>query len=139
MENEIQEILATNRLSNTEGRRKILELFLSHNGAMAHNDIEKGLGEKIDRVTVYRTLQKFLSKGIIHTIPTSDGSIQYALCKNDCSEGHHHDNHVHFVCRKCGNTACLDEVSTPSLQLPSGFKSGQVEVIVSGICKNCNQ
>lgn len=137
MEKEIQDILFNNKLSNTDSRRKILELFLAHNGAMAHNDIEKGLDAKIDRVTVYRTLQKFLNKGIIHSIPTSDGSIQYALCKNDCTEGHHHDDHVHFVCKKCGSTVCLEEVTTPELTLPQGFKLTQIDVVVSGICKDC--
>jgi Fur family ferric uptake transcriptional regulator len=28
-------------------------------------------GEHFDRVTVYRTLQTFVEKGIIHTIPTA--------------------------------------------------------------------
>jgi Fur family ferric uptake transcriptional regulator len=138
MENEVQRILKNNELSSTESRRRILEIFLSNNGAMAHNDIEKKFGDKIDRVTVYRTLQTFLSKGLIHTIPTSDSSVQYALCKNDCTEGHHHDDHVHFICDECGSTVCLDDVNTPVLKLPKGFKQKQVEVVVSGTCKNCN-
>jgi Fur family ferric uptake transcriptional regulator len=138
MEKEVQQILKDNNLSNTESRRKILELFLDQTGALAHADIEKNIGEKIDRVTIYRTLQSFLDKGIIHTIPTSDNSIRYALCKNDCTEGHHHDEHVHFVCDECGNTVCLDDVTPPALKLPRGFKSKQVEVVVSGTCKDCN-
>ena len=73
-------------------------LFLEQTGALAHGDIEKKAGEKFDRVTVYRTLQTFVEKGIIHTIPTADNSIRYALCKDDCAEGHHHDHHIHFVC-----------------------------------------
>ncbi len=138
MEAEIKKILKQNELSVTESRSRILEIFLDNKGAMAHCDIEKKFGEKMDRVTVYRTLQTFLSKGIIHTIPTSDSSIQYALCKSDCTEGHHHDDHVHFVCDECGTTVCLDDITTPALKLPKGFKPKQVEVVVSGTCKNCN-
>ena len=93
----VQEILKKNNLSITEGRKKILELFLSSEGALAHADIEKSTGENFDRVTVYRTLQTFVEKGIIHNVPTTDNSILYALCKDDCEEGHHHDNHVHFL------------------------------------------
>jgi Fur family ferric uptake transcriptional regulator len=33
--------------------------------------IEKEVGDKYDRVTIYRTLQTFEEKGIIHTIPTA--------------------------------------------------------------------
>jgi Fur family transcriptional regulator, ferric uptake regulator len=138
MEDAIQGILKRNRLSVTDSRVKILELFLSQNGALAHGDIEKRTGERFDRVTVYRTLNSFLNKGIIHTIPTADNSIRYALCKENCEEGHHHDNHVHFVCDDCGNTICLDEVTIPEIKLPNGFIPKQVEMVVSGTCRACN-
>jgi len=136
---EIKEILKRNNLSVTGSREKILGLFLSQPGALAHGDIEKKAGEKFDRVTVYRTLQTFVEKGIIHTIPTADNSIRYALCKDDCSAGHHHDHHVHFVCTRCGNTYCLDDVVTPEVKLPKGYISSQIEVVVEGVCKACSQ
>jgi len=139
MDKEINHILKRNQLSVTESRTKILELFLSINGALAHGDIEKKAGEKFDRVTVYRTLQSFLDKGIIHSIPTADNSVRYALCKDDCYEGHHQDNHIHFVCINCGTTTCLDEVHIPSVELPAGFKMQQIEMVVSGKCKECNK
>ena len=134
---QIDLVLRNNQLSVTDSRKKILELFLSGTGALSHGDIEKRTGEKFDRVTVYRTLQTFLEKGIIHTIPTTDNSIRYALCTDDCSEGHHHDNHVHFVCNICGNTTCLAEVTIPEVQLPKGFQPEEVQMIVTGLCKDC--
>jgi Fur family ferric uptake transcriptional regulator len=134
---QVDEILKTNQLSITDSRKKILGLFLGSEGALAHADIEKNAGEKFDRVTVYRTLQVFVDKGIIHTIPTPDNSIKYALCKDDCSEGHHHDHHVHFQCRQCGNTYCLDDVTTPEVKLPKGYAAEQIEVVINGVCKNC--
>ena len=137
MYNQVKNILRRNQLSITGSRVKILELFLANNGALAHGDVEKKTGEKFDRVTIYRTLQSFLDKGIIHSIPTADNSVRYALCKDDCSEGHHHDDHIHFLCTSCGNTICLDEVHIPDVKLPLGFKSQQIEVVVSGKCKDC--
>ena len=137
MDKEIADILKRNQLSVTASRKRILELFLAHNGALAHGDIEKKTGEKFDRVTIYRTLHSFLEKGIIHTIPTADNSIRYALCKDNCSEGHHHDNHIHFLCKDCGTTICLDNVNIPDVKLPVGFQQQQVEVVVSGVCKDC--
>lgn len=139
MNTQIDEILKTNNLSVTGSRKKILSLFLNSQGALAHADIERNAGEKFDRVTVYRTLQVFVDKGIIHTIPTPDNSIKYALCKDECSEGHHHDHHIHFQCKECGNTYCLDEVATPEVKLPKGYAPEQIEVVISGICKNCRQ
>ncbi len=133
----IDNILKRNQLSITDSRKKILELFQEHNGALAHNDIEKKTGEKFDRVTIYRTLQTFVERGIIHTIPTPDNSVLYALCKDECTKGHHHDNHVHFVCDICNVTYCLDSVVTPEVNLPKGFKPALIDVVVSGRCKNC--
>ncbi|MDP9229848.1 MAG: transcriptional repressor [Bacteroidota bacterium] len=139
MEEQVDELLKRNHLSITESRKKILHLFLSYGGALAHGDIEKKAGEKFDRVTVYRTLQTFVEKGIIHTIPTADNSVRYALCKDDCTEGHHHDHHVHFVCIQCGKTECIEDVVVPDVKLPKGYSGNQVEVIVNGICKDCKQ
>lgn len=130
-------ILKKNQLSVTEGRKKILELFLNNSGALAHADIEKNTNAAFDRVTVYRTLQTFVEKGIVHHIPTTDNSILYALCKDECEAGHHHDNHIHFICDDCSKTICLEDVIIPEIKLPKGFKSTHTEVIVSGVCDDC--
>ena len=134
----VDEILRRNSLSVTESRKKILNLFMNIPGALAHGDIERKAGEKFDRVTVYRTLQTFVEKGIIHIIPTTDNSVRYALCK-DCTEGHHHDNHVHFICNQCGTTLCLDDVAVPEMKLPKGFSLNEIEVVAKGVCKDCKQ
>ena len=138
MARDTKDILKKNRLSVTASREKILNLFLDQSGALAHGDIEKRAGEKFDRVTIYRTLQAFVEKGIIHTIPTADNSILYALCKDDCEEGHHHDHHVHFICKQCQHTYCLDNVVTPDIKLPAGYSAKQIEVVVEGICEQCS-
>lgn len=139
MDARIDNILKRNQLSLTDSRKKILELFLGSKGALAHGDIEKKTGGKFDRVTVYRTLQSFLEKGIIHNIPTADNSIRYALCHNECSGGHHHDNHVHFVCGICGNTRCLENVVIPTVKLPEGFTPKDYQMVVSGVCSECKR
>lgn len=134
---QVEEILKKNHLSVTDSRQKIMQLFLNSDGALAHADIEKKTGESFDRVTVYRTLQSFVEKGIIHLIPTRDNSIKYALCKDDCVAGHHHDNHVHFICDECNKTICLDDVTVPQVKLPKGFTPQHAEMVVNGICEDC--
>lgn len=133
----LNDILHRRQLSSTESRRKILTLFLNSDDALTHGDIEKEVGHKYDRVTIYRTLQTFEEKGIIHSIPTADNSIKYALCK-DCEEGHHHDDHVHFICSNCEKTICLDDVVSPKIDLPRGYAADNVQVIIKGICSDCN-
>ena len=127
-------ILKRNQLSVTTSRKKILELFLRSKVALAHADIEKKTSEAFDRVTVYRTLQSFVEKGLIHAIPTADNSIRYALCRDECEAGHHHDDHVHFICEECNKTICLDEVTVPVVRLPKGFAPQHAEMVVTGVC-----
>ncbi|MEO7446130.1 MAG: transcriptional repressor [Ferruginibacter sp.] len=133
----MEDILKKNGLSITESRKKILDLFTQSEGALAHADIENHTTAGFDRVTVYRTLQTFVEKGIIHQIPTIDNSVLYALCKQACGGGHHHDDHVHFICAQCGQTICLDDVLVPEVKLPRGFKPAQSSMTVTGTCKNC--
>lgn len=131
------DILKKNGLSVTESRKKILDLFMESDGALAHADIEKNTDAAFDRVTVYRTLQTFVEKGIIHQIPTTDNAVLYALCKHNCQQGHHHDNHVHFICNKCDKTFCLDDVTVPAVKLPAGFTPAQAAMVVTGLCEEC--
>lgn len=137
MKRDIAELLKKNQLSITDCRVKILELFNHAGTALAHSDIEKNTKEKFDRVTIYRTLQTFLEKGIIHAIPTVDNSVLYALCKDHCTAGHHKDHHVHFICDNCGTTYCLESVEIPDIILPDGFHKTRTDVVVSGLCNKC--
>ena len=92
MEDQIIKILRKSQLSVTESRRNILEIFIQAGSALAHHDVEEKTSERFDRVTVYRTLQVFMEKGIIHTIPTTENAVLYALCnaknwvQNDVSQ-----------------------------------------------------
>jgi Fur family ferric uptake transcriptional regulator len=137
MSETIRNILKRNHMSITDSRVQILGLFYSNEGALAHADIEKKTSDAIDRVTIYRTLQTFEEKGLIHSIPTADNSVKYALCKEQCEDGHHHDNHVHFICDACGKTICLDDVLVPEVKLPKGFQVQQSNMVVNGICGDC--
>lgn len=132
------EILRKNKLSITGSRKKILNLFLQSEGALGYADIEQKTRQQFDRVTVYRTLQAFVEKGIIHQIPTTDNSVLYALCKDNCASGQHDDDHVHFICASCGKTTCMDGVKIPQVRLPRQFKPQCVEMVVKGICGSCS-
>lgn len=136
---EARSLLKEHALSVTEGRLRILELFLRAGGALSHADIEKAGDSPFDRVTVYRTLQSFVEKGLLHPIPTSDNTVRYALCNDTCTETNHQDDHVHFVCNHCGKTVCLDHIAVPSVHLPQGFTPRQVQVIVNGVCDACQR
>ncbi len=137
MNKAVEQILKTYKLSITQSRAAILNIFQDSPAAISHAFVENKLKDSIDRVTVYRTLQTFLSKGIIHPVPTKDHTALYALCSEACSNGHHHDNHIHFECTSCGNTTCLDDVLIPAVKLPRGFSPARSSMVVEGVCKQC--
>lgn len=133
----LSEILRNNGLSVTEPRKKILALFLETKDALAHGRIEKDAVD-LDRVTIYRTLQAFVEKGIIHTIPSDNNTVKYALCKEECGQGHHHHNHVHFQCTQCSRTICIDHVGVPPIKLPLKYVAENTEVLIKGKCDKCS-
>lgn len=98
--------------------------------------LEQQLGAQFDRVTIYRTLKSFEESGLIHRVADDSDSIHYALCKEDCDEHQHADEHVHFKCASCGHTYCLD-VHIPPVALPKNYRAHQYQVLVTGICEKC--
>jgi Fur family ferric uptake transcriptional regulator len=136
MQNEY-DILRRCGLSITSCRKAILDVFLQSKEALSHAHIEKKTEPSFDRVTIYRTLQTFVEFGIIHQIPTTDNTVLYALCKDECLDGHHHDEHIHFICLSCKKTNCLEQVVIPKISLPKGFEPIQTAMVVKGFCNLC--
>lgn len=134
--NSLEDILKENKLTLTPGRKKILGLFLKSNSALDHAEIEKQLSS-VDRITMWRTLQIFLRRGIIHLIPTTDISIKYALTKYHKGKKPINKAHVNFLCSECHKTVCLYDVNVPTIKLPRNYKEQFQELVITGICSDC--
>ncbi|MGB0839621.1 MAG: Fur family transcriptional regulator [Chitinophagales bacterium] len=130
------QILKKNGLRQTNCRREVIKMFLLHDYAIAHLDLEQEL-EQFDRVTLYRTLNTFLTKGIVHKVPDGTGVTRYALCKDSCTEHQHDDDHIHFKCVRCDNIQCIKSVTIPTVQLPTGFTFLSANFLIQGICQSC--
>jgi Fur family ferric uptake transcriptional regulator len=132
-----QQVLRDFRLRSTNSRSDILKLFIDQPHALSYSDIEKEVSPQYDRVTVYRTLKTFLTKGMIHKVLDDHGAPKYALCSTTCSQTHHHHNHVHFKCSQCGQTSCLEKVEIPTISLPAGFTIDEMNLLIQGVCQAC--
>ena len=130
-------LLRKNKLKVTQPRLSVLYVISDKETAISQPDLEKLLGNEIDRVTLYRVLATFEEKGILHKIFDLHGTATYALCSTDCDEHHHHDEHVHFICSSCNSIYCLDDIKLPKITLPEGYQLNSVGINAVGLCAQC--
>lgn len=93
----------------------------------------------VDSVTVYRTLNTFVEKGIVHRVRSEDRSWLYAL--GPAQKAHEH-KHPHFVCERCGKVECLEGSIIPDdfierLGVQKQYLVTYPEVVLHGTCPNC--
>ncbi|EHQ41837.1 MULTISPECIES: Fur family transcriptional regulator [Myroides] len=131
----IEEALLAKNIKPTAMRILVLKFLKQQQGAVSLADIENSFDQS-DRVTIYRTVKTFESKGLLHSI-TANNVTQYALCSSSCSEDNHRDTHLHFICKQCKKTICLTQVAIPTIDIPEGFELSDIEVVAHGVCKGC--
>lgn len=133
-----KQLLTQHSLKITVPRLSVLAVLHSRAMATSQPDLEQLLGTQIDRVTLYRTLSTFEEKGILHKVMGINGTSNYALCSTACTQHQHHDQHIHFNCTTCLNVYCLDKLQIPQLQIPDGFTTKKIDLMVTGVCNKCN-
>lgn len=132
-------ILQEHGLRVTAVREKVLRIFLEAGQiALSNADIEKHF-DRLDRITLYRTLRTFEEKGLIHQVIDNSGTPKFATCTEHCAEHDHHDDHAHFHCVKCEKTVCLEDTKLPSIPTPLGFKVEEKHMVLSGTCDACSE
>ncbi|RME93976.1 MAG: transcriptional repressor [Bacteroidetes bacterium] len=137
MQNRSIELLKKHGLRKTEIRKQVLNVFLAaERQAISQPDLQSALPQA-DYVTLYRVLDSFEEKGLIHQVVDGGHVTRYALCQASCSEHEHHDDHAHFRCHQCERTICLEGSITSKLRIPSGFKVERTHLIMEGVCDQC--
>ncbi|MDD2438397.1 MAG: transcriptional repressor [Massilibacteroides sp.] len=121
----------------TSVRLLILKEMLSHKEAFSLGSLEDAL-DTVDKSTLSRTITLFHNKRLIHSIDDGSGSMKYSVCSSDCTCSLQ-DLHVHFSCRRCGNTFCMENLSIPPVQLPKGFLLESMNFVLKGLCDSCSK
>ena len=128
--------LTSRNIKPTAMRELVLDILTEQKMAISLSDLEQKF-HKSDRVTLYRTLKTFEEKKLIHSIDDGTGAVKYARCKESC-QCHPEDLHVHFFCIKCQHTFCLSDIPIPLINLPVNFSVENINMVVKGVCSNCN-
>ncbi|MEL7146965.1 MAG: transcriptional repressor [Bacteroidota bacterium] len=134
-QDQLKKILKQHSLRVTDCRMDVLSFFSSREHALSSRDLEVSLPD-YDRVTLFRTLNSFVDKGLLHRIPAESGAANYALCHEHCHPGDHSHDHVHFTCDSCGQVECIESARVPTIELP-GYQVREFNYLVSGTCKTC--
>ena len=115
----------------------ILREMLSMEDHLAFSllDLEDRL-DTVDKSTLYRTINHFHEKLLIHSIDDGSGSIKYSLCNRNC-DCSLRDSHVHFSCIHCNRTFCLEGIAIPKINLPNGFHYESANFVFKGVCDEC--
>ncbi len=121
----------------TPGKIALLSLLRDFSHPLTISEISAQLSEKNDETTLYRSLDAFVSAGIIRRVNFNDRSARY-----EWNIGAHH--HHHIVCENCGAIEDVDicdtDLEKSVLKQSKAFKlirSHSVEFF--GLCAVCAQ
>lgn len=120
----------------TAMRILVLEKLLMQQHAISHKELLTQF-EKVDRVTLFRTLKTFLENKLIHSINDGTGVLKYALCESHC-RCLPIDLHTHFHCIRCEQTFCLTDSQIPNVTVPKNFIIKSSNLVIKGFCDSCN-
>ncbi|MDR3519794.1 MAG: Fur family transcriptional regulator [Candidatus Pacebacteria bacterium] len=132
---EIKNLLQNAKLKNTTPRVVILETLLNIKHPETAGEIHKRLKKnKIDLVTLYRTLASFEKNKLVKRVDLHKDAIYYELDL---------DHHHHIVCTKCNKLErfenseiekVLNKIISKSVKFKN-IKEHSLELF--GICKKC--
>lgn len=137
MDNSYEKRLEERGIRVTAVRLLIFKAMLEHPQAFSLADMEEKL-DTVDKSTLFRTITLFHDKLLIHSIDDGSGSIKYSVCSSNCMCSLK-DLHVHFFCNHCKKTFCLESISIPQVQLPTGFLLENVNFVLKGLCDHCSR
>jgi len=139
LEKIVKDKLKEHQIRSTKIRIELLTLFHQTDFALSHADIVDKIGNKFDRVTIYRALDILDKNGLIHKIKDEFVTAKYALCiDGSCLPNQHKCEHVHFKCLNCGNIFCINPEEMPIINLPETYIIQSLSISAKGFCENCN-
>jgi Fur family ferric uptake transcriptional regulator len=122
----------------TKARRAVCEvLSKSHDEHLSAADIyelaRETTGARLDRSTVYRTLEALEDAGVLAHSHLGHGPSVYHLSEDA--------GHQHLICRSCGATVTLHEAEAALLARriteSTGFVPDPNHFALSGLCADC--
>lgn len=134
---DIETVLERKGVRPTSNRILVMRELMKATHPVSLADLEASLGFLVDKASIFRVLELFAEKDVVHVIEDGSRSLKYELCHN----GAQHtvaDQHVHFYCERCKRTYCFETVSVPPVNIPDGFFPHAVNYMIKGLCPKCS-
>jgi Fur family ferric uptake transcriptional regulator len=122
----------------TKARRAVCEVVAAaHDEHLSAADMydraREQSGARLDRSTVYRTLEALEESGLLAHSHLGHGPSVYHLAEDA--------GHQHLICRRCGRTSTLPDEETrrlvDAIRVATGFLADVNHFALSGLCARC--
>lgn len=134
---EIENLLISKGVKPTANRILVADRLINSRHPLSLADLEDAL-MPMDKSSIFRVLETFSDKDIVHVIEDGSRSLKYEICHG--AENHSvSDQHAHFYCEKCGSVFCLDDVKLDNIEIPKEYNVRSVNLMFKGTCPSCEQ
>lgn len=134
----IENILTDRGIKPTANRILVMKELMKASNPVNLADLEVLLEFSMDKASIFRVLELFAEKDVVHVIEDGSRSLKYELCHS----GDKHsiaDQHAHFYCEHCKETYCIEAARVPMIDIPDGFIPHSINYMVKGICPKCSK
>ena len=121
----------------TANRILVMKTLMGEQNPQSLSNLERKM-VSMDKSSIFRTLTLFLEHDVVHAFGDGRGVLCYELCeeKGACD---HHDGHIHFYCKSCQRSFCMENIHIPSFELPEGFYPHSISFVIKGECPDCRK
>lgn len=136
MYDDLKSLLKQDGASLTKPRRLVFDLLRDQEPQSLRVLTQRAAG-KVDRATVYRTIELFERLGIVHRLNIG---WKYKIELSDVFHSHHH----HFYCTNCNKTYPLPannmlEAMIDTTVANDGFAPRGHQLEIYGLCPQCSK
>jgi len=140
---DVEERLKSGEYKMTPRRAHILRALIENQGRhLSAEEVYQLVKEKepeLGLATVYRTLELFSDRGIIHGMDFGDGRKRYEMGLGTGLSHHHH----HLICTQCGRIIEVGEDLLEDLEMrvyrEYGFAVADHQLKMFGLCGDCDR
>ena len=134
----LKEQLRAAGLRSTGSRLAVLRVMRQAGSPLTHSEISARLERTgMEPPTIHRNLQDLTQSGVLARADLGDGVWRYEIREGTVD---HRAKHPHFVCRDCGQVACLSDRAV-SLHIvrgvPKALRQADLVVQIQGRCDAC--